>query len=351
MPSQTTRELSASLKKGEIAPVYYLHGAEDILKDEAAGAILDRALDPAFRDFNYDQRSASQLDPEAVEALCNTLPMMAERRVVMIRDVEAWKRKTRARSAMLAYLKSPSPDTVVILVQGSGEETEDKELAKHAVSVACNALSPKEAQRWLERQAGVLGVTLGPGAAEHLLKCTGCDLGAIRAELEKLASLPAGSTISAEQVADLVGIRHGETKYDWRDAVLDRKAERAVTLLERVLDQPGVSGVGLVSLLGTTLVGVGVVRAAFDRKTPRAQLGAVAMSALRAGRPFGLGPWNDEVERWARWAPEWPAARLREALRSTLEADRALKSTRLSDDRGLLADLVMQLTLTQVEVV
>lgn len=351
MPSQTTRELSASLKKGEIAPVYYLHGAEDILKDEAAGAILDRALDPAFRDFNYDQRSASQLDPEAVEALCNTLPMMAERRVVMIRDVEAWKRKTRARSAMLAYLKKPSPDTVVILVQGSGEETEDKELAKHAVSVACNALSPKEAQRWLERQAGVLGVTFGPGAAEHLLKCTGCDLGTIRVELEKLASLPAGTEISAEQVADLVGIRHGETKYDWRDAVLDGDSARAVTLLERVLDQPGVSGVGLVSLLGTTLVGVGVVRAAFDRKTPRAQLGGVAMSALRAARPFGLGPWNDEVERWARWAPEWPAPRLRAAIRATLDADRALKSTKLSDDRGLLADLVMQLTLGTVGVV
>jgi len=351
MPSQTMRELSASLKKGEIAPVYYLHGPEDILKDEAAGAILDRALDPAFRDFNYDQRSASQLDPEAVEALCNTLPMMADRRVVTIRDVEAWKRKTRARGAMIAYLQRPSPDTVVILIQGSTEETEDKELAKHSVSVACTALSPAEARRWLDRQARTMGVTLDPDAAEHLLKCTGSDLGTIRAELEKLAALPAGIAITADQVADLVGIRHGETKYDWRDAVLDGDAARAVTLLERVLDQPGVSGVSLVSLLGTTLVGLGVVRAAYDRKTPQAQLAGVAMNALRAARPFGLGAWNDEVTRWARWAPEWPAARLREALRATLDADRALKSTRLSDDRGLLADLVMQLTLGTVGVV
>ena len=65
--------------------------------------------------------------------------MMAERRVVVIRDVEQWKRKTKARNAFLAYLERPSPDTVVVLVQGGAEAAEDKELAKRAVSVAPRA--------------------------------------------------------------------------------------------------------------------------------------------------------------------------------------------------------------------
>ena len=69
------------------------------------------------------------------------------------------------------------------------------------------------------------------------------------------------------------------------------------------------------------------------------------MNALRAARPFGILPWKDEVLRWGRWAPKWPAARLREALRATLETDRSLKSTTLSDERALLADLVMRLTI------
>jgi DNA polymerase III subunit delta len=78
MPAHSMDAFFRSLSKGELAPVYYLHGLEDVLKDEAVRAILDRALDPAMRDFNLDQRSAGQLDPEEIHALCNTLPMMAE---------------------------------------------------------------------------------------------------------------------------------------------------------------------------------------------------------------------------------------------------------------------------------
>ena len=61
--------LFRSLNKGELAPVYYLYGLEDVLKDEAVRAILDRALDPAMREFNLDQRSAGQVDPDEVHAL------------------------------------------------------------------------------------------------------------------------------------------------------------------------------------------------------------------------------------------------------------------------------------------
>jgi DNA polymerase-3 subunit delta len=127
--------LSRSLKKGELAPVYYLHGREDVLKDEAVRTILDRTLEPGLRDFNFDQRSAAQLDPEEIHSLCNTLPMLAERRVVVFRDVEGWKRKTKGRTEFLRYLERPSLETVVVLVQGSGEDAEDKELSRGAYTV------------------------------------------------------------------------------------------------------------------------------------------------------------------------------------------------------------------------
>ena len=345
MPSRTSRELAAGLKQGQFDPAYYFHGPEDVLKEDTVRYLLDRALDPALRDFNFDQRSAGQLDPDAIADLCNTLPMMAERRVVLVRDVEQWKKKTRARAALVRYLENPSPETVVVLVQGAGEETEDKDLARVTVSVRFDTPTIGEAQKWLDRQAAALGITFGPGAGEHLLKCTGAELGMIRLELDKLAALPAGSEISVERVGELVGVRHGETPFDWRDAVLDGDAARAVTLLSSVLDQSGVSGVKLVTLLGTSLIGVAVTRAAYDRKLRGAALERAAFDALRAARPWGLGNWKEETARWARWAERWPAGRLRRALEATLAADTALKNTTLTDDRGQLADLVMTLTI------
>lgn len=344
MPAQSYDAFFRGLKKGELAAAYYLHGGEDVLKDEALHAILDRALDPSLRDFNLDQRSAAQLDPEDVETLCTTLPMMADRRVVVVRDVEAWKRKTKARGAVLHHLERPAPETLLILVQGAAEEQADKDLVKHAVAVDCSPLPTDRAVRWVLHRARGMSLALEPDAAEHLVRCVGADLGSLLAELHKLAALADQGPVTAAQVGDLVGVRHGETIFDWRDAIFDDQPGRAVALLAALLSQPGVTGVRLVTLLGTTLIGLGVTRAHYDRRLRGSALNDAAFKTLLKSRVFGLLSYKDEAARWARWAPRWPAGRVRAALEAALAADRALKGTTLSDDRAVLADLVMRMT-------
>src|SRR5436305_9640152 len=97
-------KLRRSLQSGPPAPAYYVYGSEGILKDEAVALILDRALDPATRDFNLDICSAQQLDPASLPAACATLPMMAEHRVVLLRDIESWKRKSKGKLPATEYL-------------------------------------------------------------------------------------------------------------------------------------------------------------------------------------------------------------------------------------------------------
>jgi DNA polymerase-3 subunit delta len=349
MPSQTLDALFRSVGKGEVAPVYYLYGPEDILKDEAVKAIMDRVLDPGLRDFNYDQRSAAQLDPEAVITLCTTLPMMAERRVVLIRDVEGWRRKTKARAAFLRYLERPAQETVVILVQSSGEEDEDMELARGACAVRCDPLPPERALKWLLRRAAALGVTFESDAAEHLLRSVANDLGSLAAELQKLAALPAGEPLTVDRIGGLVGVRRGETVYDWRDALFAGRAKQALALLTPVLAQPGVSGVRLLTLLGMTLVGLGVARSHFDRGVRGRALEDAVFNLLLRLRVFGLLSYKEESARWARWASSWPAGRLAEALRAARDADQAIKDTTISTEHEILTDLVLRMTLAHVE--
>lgn len=114
-PDQLRRQLAKAPPSGS----YYVHGSQPVLRDEAVAMLLDAALDPAMRDFNLDILSAQQIDPDALEAACATLPMMAERRVVVLRDVEAWKRKTKAKQPAVAYLERPAAETVLVMVQGA----------------------------------------------------------------------------------------------------------------------------------------------------------------------------------------------------------------------------------------
>ncbi|HRP06960.1 MAG TPA: hypothetical protein PLL69_00600, partial [Gemmatimonadales bacterium] len=210
MPAVAFHRLAATLRKGPPAPVWYLHGSETILKDEALHTLVDIILDPSLRDFNLDLLTAQQLDPDQLAAACSTLPMMAERRVVVLRDVENWKRKSKAKQAAVEYVKNPAPDTVLVMVQGNDDDP-DADFAAHAAAVNCNALVRDALDEWLDRQLAAADVRLASDAREHLIRATNGELGPIAAEIGKLAGLGGGDAIGIDTVSGLIGVRHGET--------------------------------------------------------------------------------------------------------------------------------------------
>jgi DNA polymerase III delta subunit len=349
MSRHTHDDLLRALGRGELAPVYYLYGTEDVLKEEASCAIVDRALQPHERDFNLDQRGAPGLDPEELHALVNTLPMLASRRCVVIREVEAWRKKAGPREVLLKYLANPSTETVLVLQETAPAEDKqrdwepDPEVANRSWAVEFRPLEPDRVPRWLAHHAKRLGITFGEGAAEHLAVATGYDLGVLCSELEKLAGLIEEGPISRARIGELVGIRHGETLEDWIEAVLADRTPLALTLSVQVLAQSGLSGVKMTTALGTGLVGLRLARAHYDTGSRGSALERVLLDRLRQVRPFGLGDWKAVAHDWSRWVEAWPGARLASALRATLDADAALKGTRLSDEAGVVTDLVLRL--------
>ena len=168
MGALTFDALLQSLKQRAPDPVYYLHGEEDVLKDEAVRALLERAVDPTARDFNIDQRTIADLDPEAFNALVNTPPMLTATRAVVLRGMEQLRKTAKVRQELLRYIDSPNPTTVLVLVHGTAE-TPDAELVRRATAVEVVPLPPARVERWMTHRAKQLGLTLTPEARELLL--------------------------------------------------------------------------------------------------------------------------------------------------------------------------------------
>jgi len=350
MPALKFNEFSRALNKGALAPVYYFHGPEDVLKEERAELLLDAALDPGSREFNFEQRSAADLDAESMHTLLQTLPMFGGRRVIFLRAVEALKKKPRVREALVTELGRPNPDAVVVLFETGQDESDggrkrepDAELVRLTAAVAAEKLKEPEAVEWLRRRAQKAGIRFEEGAAERLAVAMHHDLGALRTELEKFGALGGDTAVTVEQVGQLIGIRQGETAAEWRNAVLDDDTSRALALLGPVLEQGGNSGVKLVSLLGNGLTGVALARARLDRGERQQSLASGLIQALKALRAYGIANWSAETALWARAAQHWPPLRIRRAFQAALAADRALKGTRISDERGVVTDLVLEL--------
>jgi len=62
---------------------------------------------------------------------------------------------------------------------------------------------------------------------------------------------------------------------------------------------------------------------------------------MLAARPYGLRGYKEEAANWSRWSTLWSAAELRAALKAALAADVALKTATVSDDRGIVMQLVL----------
>ena len=342
MGALTFDALFRSLKKGALEPVYYLYGEEDVLKQEAIRSLLEHALDAATRDFNLDQRDAASLDAEAFHALVQTPPMLATRRVVVLRGVELLRKKSKVRDEVVRYLDAPHSDTVLVLVQGSGDDAE-ADFTRRTTAVDFERLPPDRVRRWVEHRAGQLGATFEDGVAGLLVEAVAGELGAAAQELDKLAALAHGRAVTADDLAVVAGVRRGETVADLVAAVLSRDTVRGAGLVGPVLEQSGVTGVRIVSVLGTALVGTALARAELDRGTVPGRLGDTMFRHIESARPAGLGSWRETAARWAAWAGEWTSGELRAALRLTLNVDVALKNTTVSDERAIMMDLVLRL--------
>jgi DNA polymerase III delta subunit len=176
----------------------------------------------------------------------------------------------------------------------------------------------------------------------------GPDLAHLATELDKLAAAKGGDAgVSAEDVAQLVGVCRGETVEDWLEAVIARDLARALGLTDTVLPQAGVTAVRMVIALGAELVGVRMARALADGGLSGGRLQRAVFEQLRRARPVGGRNWDLQARAWAAAAEHWSAADLDRAVRTVYRADLALKSSTVSDDRATLRTMLLSLTVSE----
>ena len=343
------RAFYKSLASRSFERAYSIHGEEEFLKDAAVRQLLAAALDAATRDFNLDIRDAASVDAEALASLLATPPMMAERRVVLIRDAASLRKDARAAVDLFLQQgasKDAASDIILVLVFGPPDRGKpDRGLVQRTFSLETEPLTGNRVPKWIVHHASsVLGVSVTDAAAALLFEHAGNDLNALAGELDKLASYTNGGVIDEAAVSAVVGVRRGETLGDFLDAVGRCDAPRALALLAHVLDQPKVSAVQIVMALTTQTQALAWGRAMRARGTSVGRLSGEYYDLLKsAGGAYTGRPWGEAVKSWASSIDAWDDAALDHAMEALLAADIALKETRVSADEEILARLVLSM--------
>jgi DNA polymerase-3 subunit delta len=239
-------------RAGKAAPVYVFHGEEDFLRSEllhAAPALL--VPDEATRSFNFDQLYGSDTTLPDVITMASGYPMMAERRVVIVREAErilrpkpagqpaARGKKKAGGDPLLSYLEHPNQDCVLIFDMekfGARNQSPFKELAAKAEVVEFPVLKDAEAVEWVRARAASQKLKLGAEAARLMVAQLGIGLGTLASELEKLATY-AGEReeITAKDVEAMTGASRERSVFELTKAIGTANREMAATILLRIL--------------------------------------------------------------------------------------------------------------------
>src|SRR5690242_15860141 len=172
-----------AIRAGRLDPIYVLSSEHPILIERTVAAIRDAAVPPEARGFNYDVVEGKPSGARIV-ALAQTLPMMAERRMVLVRDLSAMP--ADEAEPLIAYFAKPSPSTVVVALASKL----DKRMKVFAAASKKGYLHVLEAPRqlapWVRAEAAARGVKIEGDAVSRLVEAVGADLSRLALAVEQL---------------------------------------------------------------------------------------------------------------------------------------------------------------------
>jgi DNA polymerase III delta subunit len=314
---------SSKLLGKELGGVFFLYGHDQFRKEEEAKALVAAHLDPGTRDFNFDPLRGTEVSVEDLASILATPPMMAEWRVVRLREVQALAGNSRAREVLLDVVANPPPGLALVLSASIPKGSSAKfyrELKKLARSAEFPEVGPNDVPGWIIEWAQTRhGREVTPDAARALAAGVGTDLGVLAQEVRKLTDLVEGTEPVDLAAVEAAGTRIPiEDPWRWMDRVGNREFDDALNGL-RVLFTQGESGVRLTMGLATHLIRLALVRTG----------GAGALQSTLPNHQKWL------ASRLQNQARRWTLKELDSAILGLRRVDRLLKSSTLSDDRVL----------------
>ena len=237
-----SKKLIAALEGG--VRVVYVHGDAAFLVDRLVATAeawgLERCGLPSF---NHGRWRASDERPERAVVTSRTMPMMADMRVVVLRDLH--QARNELVEAVLDYMDAPSPSTLFIAVAGAfgkvrkGQKRWGPALVKRAKAVGVvfdRNSAGVDRRRFAAAHAEAVGISLGRREAELLVELVGADLGRLAQEVEKLAVYvgPGGSVTGADLEA-VCSVVAEETVWELTSGIAQRDPDLALRALHRLL--------------------------------------------------------------------------------------------------------------------
>ncbi len=234
------------IKSNQLSSLYLLYGSEKLMIDRMLEQLLDNALEPSMRSFNYLTKSAEDLSfAEAISAV-ERLPLMDQRIVVVIDNADLlmtaqWSDDERKH--FIDYHKNNDTLTTVLVAANVDKRKQFyKQIKKVGKAIEFGRLDERTLAKWIIQEVKRMGKSIEMKAALRLVDKLGytnkdatINLYAVQNTLQRICNLTKRATIETENLDEVVDNSLEANIFKMIDALFEGQAKQAFHQFNRLL--------------------------------------------------------------------------------------------------------------------
>jgi DNA polymerase-3 subunit delta len=330
----TYEQLETAFRHGNFKPLYFLFGEERFFMDELQRSLIANGLQEHERPFNLDIVYGHEVDAPAVLSLCASYPVMAARRIVIVRQFDQMKDNAR----FAAYAERPNPTAVVLLICGKKPNLSAhpyRGLKAHAEWAEFKALHENQVAGWIQKRIRSLGCSITPDAVHMLAEYIGTNLQTAVGEIDKLITYAGDRrSITGDDVVRASGQTREFNVFELQRAIGEFRYDDALRMAERMLRQAS-------NTRGEALMIVSVLTSYFTKLWKLHGIQGRGTTDKEIASRVGISPYF--IKEYQQVARRFDKNSVERAFASLLAADYELKGGAERDERLVLALLVRRL--------
>ena len=330
------KDFEKSLSGGTLPSVLLFEGEEEQTKQDALTALRKTLLPAGMEEMN--EMVLDNPETDQVIAAAETLPFLADRRLVILRDHPAVTGRGEADDRLVAYLPSV-PSSALLLFYCTGKPDARKKLyttvKKLGGIVTFARLSGGELTRFVTDAFHEAGKECDARTADYLVFTVGSDTAKLTSEISKIASY-AGErpSVTASDVSALATPSTECTVFQLVDAVVTGQKKRALILMKNQLLN-GTEPAAMLALL--------LRQYRFLQHIKIMQYEKKSREFIR----YALGVPPFALDQYIRQAAAYTGGQVKQAVALCFETEYGFKSGRLNVNSALEALIIKLLNLRE----
>ncbi|NDL66903.1 DNA polymerase III subunit delta [Anaerotalea alkaliphila] len=232
------KTLKDQLKTGNFGRLYLFYGPETYLAHSYLDSMVKRLVGSKEDSMNYEQFDGAIQEERILDAL-ETLPFLAERRVVVLNGMDLFLPKNAKKVEKLASHLERIPDTATLFLLEKEVDKRSrlfKQASKHGEVVEFKHLGEEELVKHLARRLARHGKNIERGTARHFIETVGFELERVENELEKLVDYAWEEPVVTRDHIDRICSKNLENKvFAMVECLGTEKREEALGLFQDLM--------------------------------------------------------------------------------------------------------------------